>query len=168
MGTPLIGRVGEVGAPDRLRAAGGAAALLVGEAGIGKTAVVEEAVARAAASGMTVLTGRADPDEGAPAYWSWLRLLEGGRVAGLTPDLLTVREAAGESAAAARFRVVHETIQALRTCGPLLLVLEDLHWADAASLRLLQRLAAEIADAPLLVIGTAREVTGGLAALPAE
>jgi DNA-binding CsgD family transcriptional regulator len=171
-GTKLVGRVAEVVALDRLRAAAaggrGTVALLTGEAGIGKTAVVEEAVARAAASGMTVLTGRADPDEGAPAYWPWLRLLDGGRAAGLTPDLLTVREAAGESAAAARFRVVHETIQALRTCGPLLLVLEDLHWADAASLTLLQRLAADIAGAALLVIGTAREVTGGLAALPAE
>src|SRR5215218_283521 len=131
--TRLVGRVAEVVALDRLRAAAaggrGSVALLTGEAGIGKTAVVEEAVARAAASGLTVLTGRADPDEGAPAYWPWLRLLDDGRAAGLSPDLLTVREAAGESAAAARFRVVHETIQALRTCGPLVLVLEDLHWA---------------------------------------
>ena len=170
--TRLVGRVSEVVALDRLRAGAaggrGSVALLTGEAGIGKTAVVEEAVARAAASGLTVLTGRADPDEGAPAYWPWLRLLDDGRAAGLSPDMLTVREAAGESAAAARFRVVHETIQALRTCGPLVLVLEDLHWADAASLTLLQRLAAEIADAPLLVIGTAREVTGGLASVTAE
>ncbi|MEV6493278.1 AAA family ATPase [Actinoplanes sp. NPDC051633] len=159
--TRLVGRVAEVVALDRLRAAAaggrGAVALLTGEPGIGKTAVVEEAVARAEASGLTVLTGRADPDEGAPAYWPWLRLLSGSQVAGLTPALLAVREDAGESAAAARFRVEHDTIRALCTSGPLLLVLEDLHWADAASLSLLRRLAAEISDTPLLVIGTARE-----------
>src|SRR4051812_50020018 len=73
MGTPLIGRVGEVAALDRLRAARGAAALLVGEAGIGKTAGVEEAVARAAAAGGTGLTGRGDPREGAPPLWPWVR-----------------------------------------------------------------------------------------------
>ncbi len=66
----LVGRVTEVVALDRLRAAGGAAVFLTGEAGIGKTALVEEAVARAA--GSVVRTGRAEPDEGAPAYWPWL------------------------------------------------------------------------------------------------
>src|SRR4051794_41418535 len=98
MGTRLVGRVPEVVALDRLRAAAaagsGAAALLVGEAGIGKTAVVEEAVTRVVAAGATVLTGRADPDEGAPAYWPWLRLLEdaaGRRVPGLSPEPPRVR-----------------------------------------------------------------------------
>jgi hypothetical protein len=68
MGTRLVGRVAEVVTLDRLRAAAvagrGAVALLTGEAGIGKTAVVEEAVARASAAGTTVLTGRADPRGG--------------------------------------------------------------------------------------------------------
>ena len=68
--------------------------LLVGEAGIGKTAVVEEAVSRAAAAGATVLTGRAEPDEGAPAYWPWLRLLEGG-AGRASPELLDMRGGAG-------------------------------------------------------------------------
>jgi len=81
MGTRLVGRVAEVVALDRLRAAAaagsGAAALLVGEPGIGKTALVEEVVSRALAAGATVLTGRAEPDEGAPAYWPWSRLLDG-------------------------------------------------------------------------------------------
>src|SRR4051795_13750216 len=111
MGAGLIGRVADVAALDRLRAGRGAAALLVGEAGIGKTTVVEEAVARAAAAGDTVLTGRADPDEGAPAFWPWLRLLDSD-VDGLSPALLTLADK-GESAAAARFRAIRDVLSAL-------------------------------------------------------
>ncbi|HET6530759.1 MAG TPA: AAA family ATPase [Actinoplanes sp.] len=158
----LVGRVPEVVALDRLRAeavAGhGSLVLLTGEPGIGKTAVVEEAVSRAAAADVTVLTGRAEPDEGAPAYWPWSRLLDAG-VEGLSPALLEVREGPGESAAAARFRVEHAAAAALRETarrlGGLMLVLEDLHWADPASLSLLRRLARDLPTAGILVIGTA-------------
>jgi DNA-binding CsgD family transcriptional regulator len=201
----LVGRVPEVVALDRLRAAAagghGAVVLLLGEAGIGKTAVVEEAVARASAAGSTVLTGRADPDEGAPAFWPWRRLFDrrvaglspemfdgrvthpspdalggrvpglspegrvaglssevvGGGVAGLSPDVLDARMNDGESPAAVRFRIVRTAVDALRAAGPLVLVLEDLHWADAASVALLRQLATDIADVPLLVIGTVRQ-----------
>jgi DNA-binding CsgD family transcriptional regulator len=215
----LVGRVPEVVALDRLRAASaaghGAVVLLLGEAGIGKTAVVEEAVARAASAGSIVLTGRADPDEGAPAFWPWRRLLDshpadspvapgdspavrgggeagdspsapggravgdssavrggggagsspsalgGGRLAGLSAEVLDTRMDEGESPAAARFRIVRAAVDALRSAGPLVLVLEDLHWADAASLALLRQLAADIADVPLLVIGTVRQPGDG-------
>src|SRR5687768_6820483 len=102
----LVGRVPEVVALDRLRAAAagghGSVVLLLGEAGIGKTAVVEEAVARTAAAGGTVLTGRADPDEGAPAFWPWRRLLD-SHPAGLSPEVLDARTHDGESPAATRF-----------------------------------------------------------------
>jgi DNA-binding CsgD family transcriptional regulator/tetratricopeptide (TPR) repeat protein len=159
MSSTLVGRVAEVVALDRMRAAAatgsGAAALLVGEAGIGKTAIVEEAVSRARAAGATVLTGRAEPDEGAPAYWPWLRLLDGGP-AGLSPELLEVSGGTGESAAAARFRLARRTIQAFADGGPLVLVLEDLHWADPASIALLRMLCAEIDGTALLVVGTVR------------
>jgi len=153
MGTRLVGRVAEVVTLDRLRAAAGAAVFLVGEAGIGKTAVVEEAVARALAAGATVLTGRAEPDEGAPAYWPWLRLLESAP-AGLSVDLLDAGDM--PSAAAARFSVAQRTVRALHRAGPLVLVLEDLHWADAASIALLRSLCAEITGTSILVIGTVR------------
>src|SRR3954452_23253204 len=152
----LIGRVAEVVALDRLRASAlrgdGGVALLTGEAGVGKSAVVEEAVARFRAAGSTVLIGRCDPDEGAPAVWPWLRLLE-CEVDGLTPALLTLSDE-GESAAATRFRAIRGTIAALRAAEPLVLVLEDLHWADPASLALLTALCREIAETRLLVVGT--------------
>jgi DNA-binding CsgD family transcriptional regulator len=151
----LIGRVTEVVALDRLRAAGGAAALLVGEPGTGKTALVEEAVFRA--GDCQVLFGRADPDEGAPAFWPWLRLLESAD-GDLSPALLSLVDE-GESAAVARFRAIRATVDALRaaaTAGPLMLVLEDLHWADPASLALLSTLCREIASSGILVLATSR------------
>jgi DNA-binding NarL/FixJ family response regulator len=185
MGASLVARVPEVVALDRLRAAAaagrGALALLLGEAGIGKTALVEEAVARATAAGTPVLTGRADPDEGAPAFWPWLRLL-GGAPAGLSPALLDVRDGAGESPAAARFRARHATVRALQAAaagpGGLVLVLEDLQWADAASVALLADLGRDLGAAPdrtgggILVIATVRRPEGRFpvaefAALPA-
>nr|WP_296076128.1 LuxR family transcriptional regulator [uncultured Actinoplanes sp.] len=154
----LIGRVSEVVALDRRRAdawrGAGGVVLLIGEAGVGKTTVVEEAVARFRAAGSTVLIGRCDPDEGAPAFWPWLRLLESG-VEGLSPALLTLADE-GESAAAARFRAIRATIAALRAAEPLVLVLEDLHWADPASLSLLAALSREIGETRLLLIGTSR------------
>jgi DNA-binding CsgD family transcriptional regulator len=160
----LVGRVAEVVALDRLRAAAatgsGATVLLAGEAGIGKTAVVEEAVSRAAAAGATVLTGRAEPDEGAPAYWPWLRLLESAP-AGLSPDLLDASDGDGESAAAARFRVAQRTVRALAAAGPLVLVLEDLQWADSASIALLRTLSVEITGTAILVVGTVRQPDDG-------
>jgi DNA-binding CsgD family transcriptional regulator len=179
MGSRLVDRVAEAGALDRLHAeaadGAGAVVLLTGEAGIGKTAVVEEFVTRASARGATVLTGRADPDEGAPAFWPWLRLLDAApsSLPGLTPALLETRPGGGptpgdpgaaggrDGAAAARFRVMRTAVRALRVAaagrpGGLVLVLEDLHWADPASLRLLAMLAREVSSVPLLVVGTAR------------
>jgi DNA-binding CsgD family transcriptional regulator len=140
----LVGRVAEVVALDRLRASGGGAVFLTGEAGIGKTAVVEEAVTRAAAR---VLTGRAEPDEGAPAYWPWLS-------AGLPADLFDAADL--ESAAAARFRIGQRVRAWLAGAGPLLLVLEDLHWADAASIALLRTVCAAVTGTSTLIMGTLR------------
>src|SRR3982750_232840 len=120
MGARLVGRVAEVVALDRLRASAergaGGLALLTGEAGIGKTTVAGEVVARGAAAGVPVLAGRADPDEGAPSFWPWTTLLgslSGERLpAGLSPALLSLA-AEGEPAAAARFRAVQATVAAL-------------------------------------------------------
>ncbi|WP_203832611.1 AAA family ATPase, partial [Actinoplanes lobatus] len=171
----LVARVTEVVALDRLRAAAatgsGAVVLITGEAGIGKTAVVEEFSARATAAGATVLTGRADPGEGAPAFWPWSRLLDHGLPgpASTSPGpvlpgsgpLPAAGGDPGEPPATVRFRAIHATVQLLRaaaasTDGGLILVLEDLHWADPASLALLAALTRDVADTPILVVVTAR------------
>ncbi|GAA0810094.1 ATP-binding protein [Spirilliplanes yamanashiensis] len=182
MDVPLFGRDDELALLGRLHAAAaggsGALAVLTGEPGVGKSALAEAAAARAAAhAAAPVLTGRGVADDGAPAFWPWLRLLAAGEragVAGLHPGLLDLgaggAQPAAQPAAAARFVAGQATVDALtaaarRTPG-LVLLLEDLHWADAPSRSLLHALAAELADVPLLVLVTSRDPEAELAALP--
>lgn len=162
----LVGREGQLAALDALRAAAlggdGAVVLVVGEAGIGKSAVVEEAARRASAAGTPVLAGRAVADEGAPAFWPWLRALDRAGAPGLEPGLLDLGGEPDGSSAAARFRAVDRTAEALRRAaepGGLLVVLEDLQWADDGSLALLRHLTGGAAR--LLVVGTWRDPDGG-------
>ncbi|BCB80911.1 transcriptional regulator [Phytohabitans flavus] len=156
----------------RLRAAAaggrGAFVLLHGEAGIGKSALVARVTEGAAASGVPVLAGRAVADEGAPAFWPWLRVLEQGRELGLAPALLEMGEGPPE---AARFLAIERTVRALLAAAEpdgLVVALDDLQWADDASLRLLRYACGELGGARVLVLGTAREVTAPLAGLPAH
>jgi len=94
-----------------------------------------------------VLRGRAVEDEGAPPLWPWRRILDAvggdGDGDGLTGDLGGVR---GDDLAAARFRAAAaaaDSLIAAAAADGLLIVLEDLHWADHASLFLLRELTAE-------------------------
>jgi DNA-binding winged helix-turn-helix (wHTH) protein/tetratricopeptide (TPR) repeat protein len=157
--------------------------LLAGEPGIGKTRTAEEIARSARERGAQVLVGRCFEGEGAPAFWPWLQVLR-ELVATSTPELL--RAAAGASAAdlvqlvpelrarlpalpaasglvgeQARFRLFDALTGLLRRRaqqGPLVLVLDDLHWADEASLLALEFLAPELRSAALLVIATFRDV----------
>src|SRR5215468_6818191 len=74
---PFVGRVGEREALAAHIAAaqqgGGCVMLVSGEAGVGKTRLVEEAVARVAPG--RVLWGRCQEIEGAPAFWPWIQVL---------------------------------------------------------------------------------------------
>ncbi|GLZ33694.1 hypothetical protein Lesp02_58820 [Lentzea sp. NBRC 105346] len=134
-----MGRAREL---ELLRAARGRVVLVVGEAGIGKSALVAH---------LDAVVGRAVADEGAPEFWPWLRVLDG---VGLSRDLLTVDPLPGESRAAARFRAITRCADELRGTAHTI-VLEDLHWADDASIRLLAHLSIE--DGPT-VIATSREM----------
>ena len=133
--------------------------LLSGPAGIGKTRTVEEAVAGAPA----VAWGRCVDDPGAPPFWPWRRVLRAlpGVRAVVTEALAGVEGAADLEAA--RFALVATTTEALLDAAEpdgLVVVLEDLHWADTTSLRLLRHLAGELARSRLLVIGTYRDPAG--------
>ena len=183
----LVGRARELRLlADRFDAAlagRGSLVLVAGEAGIGKTALVERLTR--SVHGVPVLTGRSVPDEGAPALWPWRRLLasaaqpgarpssgEGGDgvrppAAGLHPGLLDLEPAT--AAAAARFTAFDRTVSALRaaaTTAGLLLILEDLHWADTPSLLLLRHLAGEIAGTRILAVGTFRDPHGAAPVAP--
>jgi len=146
----------------------GGAILVSGPAGIGKSHLVAEAVAGATG----VVRGRCLTDGGAPPLWPWLRIV--GRIpADLVPAEITgAADAAlavdASESAAARFRLLVRLcdglVSAAEASGGLVVVIEDLHDADEASLALLRHLVREVADSWLLIIGTHRDATGGPAA----
>ena len=140
---------------DALRGAG-RLALVCGEAGIGKSRLAEATAELAATRGMLVAKGYAVDDVGAPPMWPWLR------IARAIPDLRSIleRKAADDADDRVRFRMFVEitaTLRKLSTSNGMLLLLEDLHWADRSSVLLLQHLAAELPDCRLLVVATFRE-----------
>ncbi len=155
--------------------------LVAGEPGIGKTRLAEEAAGRARASGVTVAWGRSSQDTGAPAFWPWTQVIRelltevstGSPAAALGPhaaDLAVVLpELVGGGSRSAppvldletsRFRLCQAATAALAHLGTgrrLLIVLDDLQWADVASQRLLSHMAATLADAPIVVLVTYRD-----------
>lgn len=160
--TPLLGRAKELAligaALDQcIEERAPAAVLLVGDAGIGKTRLCREVVARfAAAQGVTVVAGRGAPLGGGP-----YALLEPSLPAGALPPSFRRPAAApapqdtGAAAEAAREAVAGWLGGLARERGALL-VLEDLHWADGASIQAVDRALDTLRDAPLLVLATAR------------
>ncbi|GAA1862718.1 hypothetical protein GCM10009836_48790 [Pseudonocardia ailaonensis] len=136
--------------------------LLAGEAGIGKTTLAAEFVARMRATGLRTAWAACRAEGGTPPYWPWAQLLSRlGRGGALTPS-----DADPEQA---RFLLFDSVSSALREAGPVLLVIDDLHWADPDSVRLLAALPAHLGDAPVLVLGTYRDSEpGGMATMAAE
>ncbi|WP_160159827.1 AAA family ATPase [Streptomyces sp. WAC05374] len=140
----------------------GSVVLLTGAAGIGKSTLAAEALRRHAGSpDVTVVRGHCPRDAVAPPLWPWQRAL---RRAGVTPGVPahgTARGAVGPDAAAAAWFAelsrIGEALAAAAAERPFVVLLEDLHWADAASLDLLRQVAGEASDSGLLVLGTFRE-----------
>ncbi len=129
-----------------------------------------------------MFVGRCFEGEGSPAFWPWLQIIReytqgrdpselrrvfgagAGPIAELVPEIADQISSASAAAplepAQARFRLFDSVTSLLKNASadkPLLLVLEDLHWADQPSLRLLEFLAREIASSRLLVVGTYRD-----------
>lgn len=145
---------------------------LVGEPGIGKTRLAGAVAGRATERGFTVLTGGCSQDEGAPPLWPWTAVVHDLGTA--HPDLAGpgVEDPGAFLVDGPDAFVRHEALCALLVRAarrtPLLLVLEDLHWADASSLRLLRHLLTGRGDAAVLVLLTRRatpEPEGALAEL---
>ena len=140
----------------------GLTALIGGDAGIGKTRLAAEVAERLRAEGIAVAWAACPRDGGAPPFWPWTQLLErlGHPEALAAPDQTAPDHA--------RFLVVEAMTAALEAAAPVLLVLDDLHWADDGSLHLLSALGAHVA-APVMVLGTYRDTEpGGVTAIAAE
>src|SRR5690606_18756265 len=130
---------------DSARSGRGGLAVVVGEPGIGKTALVECAVADAA---IPVLWARGR--EGAPPLWLWDQVVRAARSAGLI-DLPPTPASAGDDLGASghqRFRRFDAlTTRLLELAGrtPFAIVLDDVHWADHDSLALLEFMSPSLA-----------------------
>jgi len=146
----FVGRERELGELERLldavEAGAGAAVLVGGDAGIGKTRLASAATRRARDRGFEVLVGRSIDLVGSELpYQPFVEALR--PVGGL-------REPAGS-----QLRVFEETLALLteRTAAaPVLLLLEDVHWADASTLDLAVFLAHNVEDRRLLLLATYR------------
>jgi DNA-binding SARP family transcriptional activator/tetratricopeptide (TPR) repeat protein len=163
-------------------------ALIAGEPGIGKTTLAGELARRAHATGATVLLGRSDEFALVP-FQPWVDALE--RLLEALPEAETDRWISAHDGALARllparapaqpaadgprdryvaFELVRELLDDTAERRPLLLVLDDVHWADADSLSLLRHLARSSPRRRLLVVLCARptESTPALAQTVAE
>jgi DNA-binding CsgD family transcriptional regulator len=134
--------------------------LIGGEVGIGKTTLVDALVGEALGRNTLVLAGHYYDLAPGPPYDGWLELLDGYQPTGdlpRLPMLLTRREAGDALESQAELFVrVRDALDAIAAAIPLVLVLEDLHWADVASLELLCFVARQIAARPLLLLVTYR------------
>jgi DNA-binding CsgD family transcriptional regulator len=185
--TPFVGREAERRALqvgwEHMLAGRSQVVLLIGEPGIGKTRTTEEFITTSMADHARVVWGRCYEWDGAPAYWPWVQIIRGylqdtdaGRLrtalgAGAAdiaqlvpeihtrlPDLDALPPAEPEQARFRLFESIAAFVSGASQTQPLVLVLDDLHWADTPSLLLLHFLAHEVRDARLLIIGTCRNV----------
>ncbi|MEA2618589.1 MAG: hypothetical protein QOE72_4372 [Chloroflexota bacterium] len=134
---------------ESARAGRGGTLLVVGEAGLGKTSVLEHA-RRLAGGGIRVGAGRGDPMESELPFGLFSQAL----AAAGGPDLL----GRGTTAPAPPGANLYEVLRWIGEQGPdpLLLALDDLQWADNDSLALLSFLCRRIGERPVAVIGTLR------------
>ncbi len=172
----LVGRATELDSFDNLvvELDGGnpAAIALVGEPGIGKTRLLAELAARADAQGHLVLAGWASELERDLPFWvfvdaldEYVRGLAPRRLAALESDVRTElttvfpsltdhdagQEVAPQHERYRSHRAVRELLELLATTQPLVLVLDDLHWADSASVELLGSLLHRLPAGPVLL-----------------
>ncbi|XIA67710.1 ATP-binding protein [Bradyrhizobium sp. TZ2] len=157
---------------------------LAGEPGVGKSRLAQEAAAYARAQGARVVWGRCWEHGGAPAYWPWAQVLRGlsrgielaqlskwmgsaaaeiaqiapelGNQIGGVPDLPSASLGQPENA---RFRLFDSLIAFLGNAAeaqPLLIVLDDLHEADPASLRMLVAFSRQLRGIGATAIATYR------------
>lgn len=164
MGRDVLLEAGERALRDALGGRG-RLLLLLGEAGIGKTALATALVERAASLGAVVRVGACWEGEGLPALAPWLDALRrpGGDSCAAAASRLAVDDMDATDAASAQRAVSRrfgEVVDALATDArdhPQMVLLEDLHWADEPSLELLAALAAHLPTMRALVIATYRD-----------
>ncbi|MEV4514233.1 AAA family ATPase [Dactylosporangium sp. NPDC049525] len=187
IGERIIGRDHPAGllraAVDRAVASHGGLVLVAGEPGIGKTTLVTAAADEARQRGALVLGAACWDSDSAPGYWPWVQVMRGLRRSAEDWDL--ARESAepglrvllgegateragsekatggvqgdGDHEAFALYDAVTTALVSVSQRRPVIVVLDDLHWADPASMRLLRFATQHTWFERLLVIGTYRD-----------
>ncbi|MGH3761667.1 ATP-binding protein [Actinophytocola sp.] len=153
---------------DRAAESHGGLVLVTGEAGIGKTTLVTDAMETARGAGSLVLSGTCWDSSAAPGYWPWVQVIRALRRqvgaeqwAIIGPELDQMLGESGPAAPADGFQVYDAVTSALVTVAqwqPVMIVLDDLHWADPESVRLLEFVAKHTWFERLLLVGTYRDV----------
>jgi DNA-binding SARP family transcriptional activator len=146
--------------------------VLEGEPGIGKTRLLEHLAQSATERGYQVLWGRCYESGAPPAFWLWLAALRGlvddseplpASTQDLIDRLLSPAADAEHTAPvdASRFRLF-DAISVLLLRGatrqPLMLALDDVQWADPASLELIEYVAGTLVGAPVVIACTVRQL----------
>ena len=180
----MVGRSHEMGrllaAREQAASDGPAVVLLEGAPGIGKTTLLAEFARR---EGMAVLWGAGTAEDGAPSFWPWRQVLRrwlastdpasvtvqlgdsADAIARIVPEARRTPNQAGpldatpatpEERFALFDHVTGVVTRAAAAAGGLVIVLDDLHWADPASLLLFTHLARNARQAPLLLVGAFR------------
>nr|WP_129669697.1 AAA family ATPase [Phytoactinopolyspora endophytica] len=162
---------------ERTLTSHGGLVLVAGEAGVGKTTLVTQSLRAAGREGALVASGACWDREGAPGYWPWVQAIRS------LERQLDVDEWAGASEAAgdgltflvgdisepppmgdledAAFRLCDAVTTLLSTIArrhPVIVAIEDLHWADASSLQMLDFVVRHTWFERILVVGTYRDV----------
>lgn len=171
---PLVGRQRERDAIAKLltdaREGRPGALRIVGEAGAGKSRLVDWTITEAASRGMTAALGSCSADDGAPPLWPWRQLLTRLDIP-MPPELSHEHERGADDhdGVAERAFATHDAIaRALREAAGdaggsgLLVVLDDLHWADSPTLRCLAHLVSSLLPGDrVAVVVTRRPVVSG-------
>jgi DNA-binding CsgD family transcriptional regulator/tetratricopeptide (TPR) repeat protein len=155
----LIGREAEI---DQLHvllresmARHGRSALVSGEAGVGKTAVLRHFVQEARAEGARVLWGECAEIDARRPFAPFMDIARAANRVAMLP--VAAPDAATAGVDRYRLHSAFTTLLGdLARERPLVMVIEDLHWADEASLELFPHLARRLRDVPLLLVGTYR------------
>ncbi len=182
MRTELVGRQHELTVLDGcLEAAiAGNPQLMVcrGEPGIGKTRLAEELVTAATAKGVPAVWGRGVEADGAPPYWPWRQLLRATAevvdvsalaetyrltpyISRLLPEIFPTAEPGVDTGSAEdrfkQFDAVGRLLRHVAARTPLVIILDDVHWADQPSLLLLLHVARSLTDERLLFVVNYRD-----------
>ena len=150
--------------------------LLLGEAGVGKTRLVLELAHSAAAEGWTVLTGRCHGDATVPSFWPWTQALQAALrdlspeqrdalpqlplLSSLVPDLAGGAGGGDREKDVSRqllFDAVADLLRELSRQAPVVVLVDDAHWMDPASLALTLHVCRVLGDSPVALVLAARD-----------